>query len=370
MNLIVIIMKKFILKILLLTATILSCGSSDDASDITADNPNTSADSSSTVNGDDPNNNTPANTNEGMGNSPENTTEEEDCENSPNNRLTDFRGPCNETLTFNTLFTQSTSSTTRTITTNNIPNHNVGIFGDVPERLNPNAISEQNSTYEITTTPEIATSLTPLLNNSGVGRQGPQYAFGVLLNGVELDPIAAEPFPHSAARARDPLVNWEWNLEALTALDGLDCNNAHVQPTGKYHYHGSPTLYLESINIQSTQMTLIGYAADGFPIYYKYAYSEANNASSPIIEMTPSYQLKTGNRPGDGITAPCGTFNGIYDNDYEFVNNLGTLDEANGRTGVTPEFPGGTYYYVITAEFPSVPRYFRGTPSDDFKIGG
>ena len=24
---------------------------------------------------------------------------------------------------------------------------------------------------------------------------------------------------------------------------GLDCNTAHVQPTGKYHYHGVPSLH-------------------------------------------------------------------------------------------------------------------------------
>jgi len=86
--------------------------------------------------------------------------------------------------------------------------------------------------------------------------------------------------------------------------------------------------------------------------------------------MSSSYQLKSGDRPGDGITAPCGTYNGVYSNDYEFINGLGTLDIANGRTGVTPEYPDGTYYYVITDEFPSIPRYFRGTPSNDFKIGG
>ena len=85
--------------------------------------------------------------------------------------------------------------------------------------------------------------------------------------------------------------------------------------------------------------------------------------------MTPSYQLKSGDRPGDGSSAPCGTYNGVYSNDYEYVNGLGTLDEANGKTGVTPEYPLGTYYYVVTDDFPSVPRYFRGTPSSDFKIG-
>ena len=116
-------------------------------------------------------------------------------------------------------------------------------------------------------------------------------------------------------------------------------------------------------------MTLIGHAADGFPIYYKYAYSLANNSSSDVSIMTSSYQLKSGNRPGDGITSPCDIFSGIYSNDYEYVYGLGTLDEANGRNGVTPEYPNGTYYYVITDEFPSIPRYLRGTPSEDFKIG-
>ena len=57
------------------------------------------------------------------------------------------------------------------------------------------------------------------------------------------------------------------------------------------------------------------------------------------------------------------------DSSDEYINTLGSLDEANGRNGVTPEYPKGTYYYIITEDFPSIPRYFRGNPSDDFKIG-
>ena len=213
----------------------------------------------------------------------------------------------------------------------------------------------------ITTSPTVASELTPLLSS-----RGPAYSFGVLLNGVELDPIAAEPFPHQGMMS--PNVNWEWNLEATNVQIGLDCNNAHVQPQGKYHYHGSPTLYLENETIPSNAMTLIGYAADGFPIYFKYAYSTATDANSTVSIMTSSYRLKTGSRPGNGTSAPCGEYNGIYSADYEYVAGLGTLDEANGRTGVTPEFPNGTYYYVVTEEFPSIPRYFKGTPSASFKI--
>ena len=50
-----------------------------------------------------------------------------------------------------------------------------------------------------------------------------------------------------------------------------------------------------------------------------------------------------------------------------YVLGLGTLDEANGRSGVTPEYPTGTYYYVITDEFPSIPRYHKGKPLTGFQ---
>jgi len=279
------------------------------------------------------------------------------------------KGDCNVTLSFSSQFEETISATTRTIVSNSIPNHSVGSFGNGQGSLNPNAISIQNETYTIPLAPTVSSNFTPLLSTTGTDSNlGPQYAFGILLNGVELDPAAAEPFPHKGIMS--PNVNWEWNLEALNTPLGLDCNNAHVQPNGKYHYHGSPILFLQSLNIQSDKMTLIGYAADGFPIYYKYAYSVANDNTSSVTEMTSSYQLKSGNRPGDGITAPCDIYNGIYSNDYEYVEGLGTLDKANGRTGVTPEYPSSTYYYIITDNFPSIPRYFRGTPSNDFKIGG
>lgn len=282
--------------------------------------------------------------------------------------LDDSRGPCNETLAFNPQISISENGSNRIITSNNIPQHKVGKFGKGKGSLNPNKITEQNETYTVTMTPVKNNSLTALLSTNGSGpKAGPQYSFGVLLNGVELDPIAAEPFPHEGMMS--PNVNWEWNLEALNVDLGLDCNNAHVQPTGKYHYHGQPTLYLQNANIPNNAMTLIGYAADGFPIYYKYAYQDAQNSNSPIMEMSSSYKLKEGSRPGDGIEAPCGDYDGVYSNDYEFQFGLGDLDEANGRVGVTPEYPEGTYYYVLTDEFPSIPRYFVGTPSNDFKIG-
>ena len=278
------------------------------------------------------------------------------------------RGDCNESINFTSEFNITTTNNERIISSNNIPDHLVGLFGGGQGSLNPNEISPQFENYVISCIPTVNPTLTSLLNDAGQGQNlGPQYAFGIMLNGIELDPVAAEPFPHNG-NLSDPNNNWEWNKEALNVNLGLDCNNGHVQPNGKYHYHSTPVDYLNSLGLSNNEMTLVGYAADGFPIYYKYAYSVADNNSSNIQIMKSSYQLKSGDRPGDGITAPCDEYNGVYSNDYEYVENLGTLDEANGGNGVTPEYPNGTYYYVLTDEFPGVPRYFKGSPSNDFKI--
>ena len=271
------------------------------------------------------------------------------------------RGDCLETLDIANECSITTFGDLRKITANNIPAHDVGLFGNSPGALNPNSITEQNSRYDIDLAPSMANSKTYLLNN------GPAYSFGILLNGVEVDPVAAEPWPHTKPVTNSH--NWDWNLEATMVDIGLDCNTAHVQPTGKYHYHGVPKLYLESITLNSNEMLHVGWAADGYPIYYANGYSNANDNSSSVKTLSSSYQLRSGERPGDGDSAPCGPHTGVYSADYEYVEDFGDLDECNGREGVTPEFPEGTYYYVITNEFPGVPRCFVGTPSNDFKIG-
>ena len=86
--------------------------------------------------------------------------------------------------------------------------------------------------------------------------------------------------------------------------------------------------------------------------------------------MSTIYLLKFGERLGDGISPPCGEFTGVYSNDYEFLKGLRFLDEANGHNGVTPEFPNGTYYYVLTDEIPSIPGYFRRFSNNSFELVG
>ena len=93
---------------------------------------------------------------------------------------------------------------------------------------------------------------------------------------------------------------------------------------------------------------------------------QATDAKSGIKKLTSSYRLKEGTRP-DG---PKGAYDGTYLQDFEYVADLGDLDEFNGRTGITPEYPNGTYYYVITDSFPYMSRAFKGIPDKSFQKGG
>ncbi|MEL6635387.1 MAG: YHYH protein [Bacteroidota bacterium] len=243
----------------------------------------------------------------------------------------------------------------RIIYSNSIPNHPTGSF---PNANNPNRIRPQRRTYRFPLNPQTHTHQTSL-----VAEGHPTHTFGVLLNGVELDPIAAEWFGQREVHQRHNAV---WNKSALSAhIDlGEDCNNAHVQPSGKYHYHGVPTGYLKQLAVDGTRMVKIGYAGDGFPIYYKYIYAADGQG---IVPAGSSYRLKWAIRGGDGRTAPDGCPDGTYVQDYEYRAEWGPLDECNGMWGKTPEQPR-EYFYVVTDNWPSSPMCFSGQPSRDFAL--
>jgi len=246
----------------------------------------------------------------------------------------------------NSLYSESIAGITRTITINGIANHLVGQF---PNGGNPNTIAAVSETYTMSTNPSLANSAT---NGSG-------YTTGVLFSGVVIEPYTAEFFVGS-----DGTINRGWNITTLQSTTdlGLDCNNAHVQPTGRYHYHGTPSNYVDRLNIDGSQMVKVGFAADGFPIYYKYVF---DSDGSTVIPLESGYQLKMEPRGGDGVSAPDGCPDGYYFQDYEYVQGLSTLDECNGQFGKTPE-ADEEYYYVITDNFPSMPLCFSGTPDTSF----
>ncbi len=230
----------------------------------------------------------------------------------------------------------------RIIVANGLPSHQTGGF---PNRHNPNTIRTQRWSFRMPLQPQLLATPAPL----GMS------PFGIALNGVLFDPGTAETWNG----------NKRWHQEALSGLInlGLDRNNAHVQPNGSYHYHGLPVSLIAQRR-QHSQPTLLGYAADGFPIYDQWGFGAAKRRGGALQS---SYRLRRGYRPA-GRNGPGGRYSGLYTADYEYIEGLGDLDQCNARMGITPEYPQGTYYYVLTNRFPHVPRCFHARPDPSFQI--
>jgi hypothetical protein len=233
------------------------------------------------------------------------------------------------------------------IRANGIPNHETGAF---PNHGNPHPIAEQSYEYRIPAHAKMADKVTPLR----------MHNFGIAVNGVPFDPGAAEWYLGNRSSP------WQYEpLSGAIAL-GIDVSHAHVQPTGAYHYHGLPTDFLKSVKISADHHSpIVGWVADGFPIYGVYGYSDAKDPQSKIKALETSYRLKKGNRP-NRPGQPGGRYDGTFVADYEFVDGVGDLDECNGRFAVTPDFPEGIYAYFLTEKWPVIPRCYRGFPSEDF----
>ncbi len=181
--------------------------------------------------------------------------------------------------------------------------------------------------------------------------------FGVSIEGVPYDPATAGFWNGDRSSG--------WLQDAQKAP--LDVYGAHVQPGGVYHYHQYPEQWDIVAAMDGTEHGVhLGWAADGFPIYARYGYRQAENAESAVAELRSSWRLKSGARPA---SSPGGTYDGTWVQDYEYVEGAGDLDQCNGRTCVTPEYPEGTYAYFVTREWPFVPRWIRGTVNDSFRPG-
>jgi len=241
---------------------------------------------------------------------------------------------------YGTQTTVTVNNGTRTIQTNALPNHDTGKF---PNSGNPNTITEQSVTYTYTTNPV----------NTGSGKE--IHVAGVAVNGIKLEPGTAETVAcNSGERYRVEGLQDSFDL-------GMDFNNAHVQPTGAYHYHGISELLIDASRTSEGDLVHIGFAADGYLLY----------ASSSAV-YAPSYELNTEVRSGTGCTLSLGRNggrdvtvegtvpDGTYTSDWVY-NGSGNLDECNGTT------IHGEYAYVITESFPYIPRCLMGEFTENRK---
>ena len=214
-----------------------------------------------------------------------------------------------------------------------------------------------------------------------------------------------------------------WNRDAYVN-EGMTFDPAFAHQAGSnYHYHANtPALryqlgdhvdynansktYSESTTTATAHSPILGWMADGYPVYGPYGYASPMNASSGVRRMIPGYVKRDGtngttnlntagrttlpawaaraqNRSAtlaSNVYGPAVNLTyvlGHYLEDYDYLGNLGKtqgtdfdLNECNVRFCVTPDFPNGTYAYFMTIEADGTPkfpfiigRWFYGTPT-------
>ena len=202
--------------------------------------------------------------------------------------------------------------------------------------ITPNPLVTRDWHWEVTRSPQVADESTslPLLG----------YA-GFAVNGVPFygPNEAAVPDPYG-----DPIYN--------EIMDGC---MGHVG--AEYHNHALYVKCLIESSLVETPWTnpepspsepspIVGYAADGFPIYGPYGCLDEE--CSEVVEFKSSWV-----QIGDPSTYAWDAYQ------YQEQGGSEYLDRCNGRTGAD-----GSYRYHTTATFPYIMGCYSGTPSSD--IGG
>ena len=243
---------------------------------------------------------------------------------------------------------------TCTFVSNAIPNHDfndeTGDFGGV--------VTENNLQYTVTRSPEFAEESTPIT-------QGLKN--GIMLNGVRLDIVTGgcyDPMSPDADELGNTGIGCDddvpWLLVAGGIYDfGVDMHNGHTNPQNQYHYHGSPmAMYDDKPGPKGSPV--IGFAADGYPIYGSYFY---DSETRRVRKAVSGYEVKEGAREAIMGLNPGGDYDGTYVADWEYTG-AGDLDECNGMT------VDGQYGYYAIEEYPFVIACFMGTPDQSFSEGG
>ena len=226
---------------------------------------------------------------------------------------------------------------------NGVPNHD---FNDGQQSF-PNNLSEQSYNYQITASPVFASSNTAL----AIGSDN-----GLMLNGVKIDLLAAACFAVGDEKTGCGDMSQPWRFDPMFPANGfrVDSHNAHVQPNGSYHYHGTPNAMFAADT--AVESPLVGFAADGFPIFGSWFDDDGT-----VRKALPSYRLKTGTRQAvSGYTTPSGDYDGTYRDDYEYIEGLGDLDECNGM------LVDGVYGYFISDAYPYIMGCLKGQMDSSF----
>ena len=221
-------------------------------------------------------------------------------------------------------------------------------------------------------------------------------AMGIALNGVTMfSPLtpSSTSLPGSAV---SPPPGFVWNVVHNSTAFGVDSCGGYPEANGRYRYQsgsflingwmGNALFYGSNAYFNDTAFgidhfrhadghsKIVGYMFDGYPVYGPYAYINATSSSSGTRQMLSSYRKKATAAPGRTFSYSQYSA-GTFIQDYEYINNLGTLDQYNGRFCHTPDFPTGTYAYFLTFESgnfsaPSYPYIVGSSTREQRPVGG
>ncbi|MDG1785748.1 MAG: YHYH protein, partial [Ilumatobacter sp.] len=170
---------------------------------------------------------------------------------------------------------------------------------------------------------------------------------GVAVNGVKFEPATAETVTCASGETlRVEALQDVYNL-------GLDFNNAHVQPTGEYHYHGISELLADAYATDE-DLVHVGFAADGYLMYFSKSDAYASGYALSAEARSGTNCVGSGALRGADVAIDGTTPDGTYTSDWEWSDANGDLDECNGVE------IDGEYAYVITDAYPYVGRCLNG----------
>ena len=174
----------------------------------------------------------------------------------------------------------------------------------------PNLPANQKTLFRIPRTPAVPAAKTA----TGGG------TIGCFVDGVAMF-NSWDAFTYDVATGADASgINGYWNRDAyVNEGPTFDPAYAHQQNTGTYHYHANPIAlryqlgdhvdynaaaktWSESTNAVTQHSPLLGWVADGFPVYGPYGYANATNANSGVRRMISGYVLRDGTHGTSNLT--------------------------------------------------------------------
>ncbi len=261
---------------------------------------------------------------------------------------------------------------------NNIPNHDIGANtstgNDFATRVGPNTLNY------VLSVPRHPTKTATASYVQKVG--GSITLNGILLNGVDLDMDSAFCFNtefttplqiNLGTREQCGLfADWYAIPAANPDYVTLDEYTGHAF-SGRYHYHGdndglsnvnqAASLGLDSADVDASGSPVIGFAADGFPIYGHYFYDAETNTRRKAISSWITHTSERAAPQGSSDPfPPIATHpRGLFVEDWYYLEGHGDLDECNGMVDAY-----GNYGYYYTEDYPYGPICNFGAPDPSF----